>query len=341
MRLWLHLARICLGLLLLVGLIATEAAAQSGFEQLASPGPLAHHHAQLEKSCTSCHTPLDREAQKGLCLKCHEAIKDDMDQQLGMHGLATEARTQQCNRCHTEHKGRETSLVDLQRLMFDHGLTNFPLSGAHKQQTCASCHKVVSTGPTTTKIQYKGTPSTCISCHQKDDLHKGRLGSGCGDCHTDIAWSMRKPFDHFRLTGFRLLEAHRLVADGGKATCASCHYAERYKGIPHETCAACHGLEDVHNGLFGAQCSLCHNQTSWKSVATGIAGESRSSPPSLAQAIATLKKAAFDHDRTRFPLVGHHQKAKCEILPHKGIQGHAADLSQLPRQGRRPRRTLR
>ncbi|MCX6843581.1 MAG: hypothetical protein NTX53_15005, partial [candidate division WOR-3 bacterium] len=35
---------------------------------------------------------------------------------------------------------------------------------------------------------YKGTPHTCVACHQKDDKHNGQFGTDCGACHKTETW---------------------------------------------------------------------------------------------------------------------------------------------------------
>ena len=88
-----------------------------------------------------------------------------------------------------------------------------------------------------------------------------------------------KPFHHSK-TRFTLVGAHKEVA--GK-----CHAGERYQGLA-TTCGSCHGLEDKHAGRNGSACEACNKETGWR------------------QAVA------FDHDLTRFPLIGLHAAVPCE-----------------------------
>jgi hypothetical protein len=53
-------------------------------------------------------------------------------------------------------------------------------------------------------------------------------------------------------------------------------------------CAGCHGVDDVHNGSLGRDCQSCHKESSWRD------------------------EVKFDHDLTRFPLVGLHVGVPCE-----------------------------
>src|SRR6266568_740109 len=70
---------------------------------------------------------------------------------------------------------------------FTHDLTNFPLKDAHVALACGACHR-----PAT---PYRKTPSTCIECHRKDDIHHAELGTDCASCHDAKAWQQTR-FDH-------------------------------------------------------------------------------------------------------------------------------------------------
>jgi hypothetical protein len=89
-------------------------------------------------------------------------------------------------------------------------------------------------------------------------------------------------FDHDLSTKFPLLGAHR------SAECRECHtgtlYEERFEG----TCNSCHRADDVHQGQEGSQCDDCHDEGGWKI------------------------RIFFDHDLTRFPLLGLHAVSTCE-----------------------------
>ena len=64
---------------------------------------------------------------------------------------------------------------------FNHDKTRFPLTGKHKRVTCESCHKTT----------LKDTPSRCIDCHKKDDVHRGRRPN-CESCHVTTNWGTIK-----------------------------------------------------------------------------------------------------------------------------------------------------
>lgn len=190
-----------------------------------------------------------------------------------------------CNGCHQPddvHKGtfgikcQECHVTESwKKVTFDHDKTRFPLLGKHKTVDCDKCH---SANP----AEDKGKLSlTCVGCHTKDDVHKGTFGPKCEDCHVADAWK-KITFDHDQ-TAFPLHGAHK------KVLCTGCHSDNLIedKGKLSLTCFGCHRKDDVHKGSFGTNCASCHNESNWKDAIN------------------------FDHDKTRFPLVGRHKPVPC------------------------------
>lgn len=214
-------------------------------------------HAKAGLECKSCHVAGTRwrEAPQA-CVACHR--KDDTHK--GSLG-------EKCAECHNERNWKETG--------FDHGKTRFALDGKHANAKCAACHEK----------GYKDTPRDCVSCHRKDDAHKGRYGSKCETCHDARNWDNH--FPHDTKTKFPLGGKHRL------AKCDSCHKGPLYREPLPVKCVSCHRADDVHKGSLGEACEKCHNDKGWKGT-------------------------AFDHNRdTKFPLRFKHKEAKCEAC-HKG-----------------------
>src|SRR5919108_566430 len=149
---------------------------------------------------------------------------------------------------------------------FDHFKeTGFPLEGVHDRIVCNDCHR---TGNLKDKL-----PRDCFGCHQAQDSHAGRLGKDCGICHNAEKW---KPatFDHNRDTTWPLTGRHE------KVECHPCHTANvTTQKLPTE-CVSCHRPNDVHAGSLGKECDQCHTTQGWRS------------------------SVSFDHDLTKFPLVG-------------------------------------
>lgn len=233
--------------------------------------PLAGAHAVLD--CSSCHaetfagTPTD-------CYSCHQIDydgTDDPDHELA--GFSTE-----CGSCHTTTAWEPVN--------FDHSQTAFPLTGAHRSQSCKSCHA----------DGYAATPTDCYSCHATDfqsaddpNHEQGGFPHDCTTCHTTNAWEP-STFDHNQ-TAFPLTGAHI------SQNCMSCH-ADGYAGTPTD-CYSCHqddfvGTTDpdhVQNN-FSQNCTDCHNTTAWE-------------------------PSTFDHNQTAFPLTGAHTSQTC-ISCHSG-----------------------
>lgn len=230
---------------------------RGSFPHDATDYPLRGAHTQI--ACEGCH-PADkkfREAPSN-CEDCH--FSDDAhDGSLG----------KDCGSCHSEQRWREAR--------FDHAKTKFPLEGRHQDVACALCHA---------GERYKGTPKDCATCHRVNDVHRGRFGDKCQDCHTSSRWKTQS-FDHGRRTRFPLTGKHASVA------CEGCHPGGLFDQKLALDCLSCHRGDDVHEGRNGADCEQCHGTSAWK-------------------------PAKFDHDRnTEFPLRGAHRDATCEAC-HTG-----------------------
>jgi hypothetical protein len=218
-------------------------------EGLVKPGDLVKGHARFEKKCEKCHEPFDKTKQSQLCRDCHEQIDNDITKEIGFHGHIHNIENRECHSCHTDHKGRDMDIIQLDEEMFDHDKTNFKLKGNHKSITCESCHK---------KAKFYRLPRhDCVDCHEKDDSHKGRMGRKCENCHIEDAW-LPANFDHAK-TDFPLRNNHQNVG------CQYCHVNERYKDTP-KNCYFCHYLDDVHDGDHGIKCHECHEDERWSKV---------------------------------------------------------------------------
>jgi hypothetical protein len=265
-------------LLLILWLGAGGAARAQSLESVLRPGPVIAGHLKWEDDCAACHVRFDREAQTGRCMDCHKDVAQDVRARTGMHGRL---KPQACRSCHTDHKGREARIVELDERRFDHRQTDYELRGRHGQVECRSCH--------TAGRKWRDAAQACDSCHRKDDVHKGSLGARCADCHTETDWKKTR-FDHGK-TKFPLAGKHL------DAACADCHRTGVYQDAP-ETCVACHKKDDDgargHRGRFGDKCETCHTAQAWK-------------------------PSSFRHDRdTRFSLRGAHRDATCSAC-HTGM----------------------
>lgn len=193
---------------------------------------LGKHH---EVKCISCHkgNPYKQKL-KTDCYSCHR--RDDKHK--GQEG-------KKCETCHREKSWKKSE--------FDHRLSRFALVGGHLLVACKKCHST---------YKFKEAPSDCWSCHEKKDVHKRRLGTGCESCHNTRNWK-DWDFNHDK-TGFRLQGKHRYLG------CIECHRASvKKKIVLAASCVSCHGMDDKHNGSFGEQCKHCHSEISWKDIKVG------------------------------------------------------------------------
>ena len=183
--------------------------------------------AHVTVNCTSCHINGVFKGAPQTCFACHA----NKDAHAGQFGTI-------CAQCHTTSAWKPST--------FDHNNAAFKLTGAHVSTACSSCH---------INGVFKGTPTTCGTCHAKDDNHGGKFGTNCGACHSTSAW---KPatFDH-NLTKFPLTGAH------GSLPCAQCH-GSNIGPLP-TACSSCHADPAYHAGMFSGQaCSNCHKTSAWR-----------------------------------------------------------------------------
>lgn len=162
---------------------------------------------------------------------------------------------------------------------------------------CTKCHV----------LGEKLTNAKCLDCHteikelvnSKKGYHASKEVSGkeCFTCHSDhhgrnfkIINFDKDKFDH-RQAGYELLGKHMVIE------CTACHKAEfikvkksqrselSYLGLQTD-CRICH--LDYHQNTLPANCATCHNFAAFK-------------PAPL-----------FDHQKSKYPLLGKHAKIDCE-----------------------------
>ncbi|HQN65645.1 MAG TPA: cytochrome C [Methylophilus sp.] len=257
-----------------LGLLLSSLSLADTLESVMMPGKVIQGHLKWEDNCQKCHKRFDKEGQDQLCKDCHKDINKDVAQKNGYHGKMKQGRN--CSECHTEHKGREANIVNLDEKAFKHNLTDFELKGGHMSEKvgCKDCHKP--------KIKYRDAPAACVGCHKKDDKHKNSLGEKCADCHIEKNWKDIR-FDHDK-SDFPLKGAHALES---KVACKDCHKDNMFKQTPKD-CYSCHKKDDEHKGVFGQKCVDCHTEKDWKD-------------------------STFDHKVDgHFALLGKHDGAKCQ-----------------------------
>lgn len=161
---------------------------------------------------------------------------------------------------------------------------------------CTQCHV----------LGEKETSSKCLECHteiqylinQTKGYHSSTevKGKKCAECHGEhfgrdfkIIRFEEKEFDH-QLAGYKLEGKHKEIK------CTDCHKSEliknsisqkkgeTYLGMGTE-CLSCH--DDFHQNTLSTNCVSCHDQNKFKPA------------------------PGFEHSKTKFPLVGKHQKVDC------------------------------
>ena len=287
------------------------------------------HNEKLGKKCADCHTSkgwaehifdhnktsyeLSGKHRKVSCSLCHphdryKSVPKKCDECHLINDIHNDKYGMKCERCHTT-KGWNGYDFDHDRK------TKFVLEGAHKEASCSGCHEEgdfkknlkkecyachkkqdIHEGALGKRCEgchgekrwrkhrfdhdnYKKT--ACVDCHESDDIHMGRYGSRCSSCHLVSEWSKGK-FNHDQDTKFELKGQHKDVA------CMLCHKGSVKDEKEKKECNQCHLKDDVHNKNLGNDCRTCHNEQGWHEYVN------------------------FDHDISRFPLVGLHAVAPCE-----------------------------
>ena len=278
-------------LIVLAALVVSNEASGQTFDALISPGPLSRAHSELTGlgNCSSCHTP-GQGVQDNKCLECHKEMAVRIQAGKGFH----RDKDGDCWACHTEHEGVDVELTPLDVSSFDHRETGYALVGLHLEVgSCEQCHTPGNSPPREKTRTFLMNDSRCVSCHR--DEHRGQLGENCLRCHSVEVKFADVPFDHHQ-TRFALLGAHTRV------DCRQCHVDGQWKGLRFSSCTDCH--TDQHRPSLGADCERCHNSRDWR--------------------IST-----FDHDRTRYPLLGMHRKVGCddchESQQFKGVAFNKCD----------------
>lgn len=141
---------------------------------------------------------------------------------------------------------------------------------------CLACHKDLAERINKGKGYHKDKKMECISCHPEHQGEDFKL----------IEWNV-KEFDHTE-TGYSLTGLHKKIND-----CDKCHTpANTVPGkktrsylLKDAACAACH--IDPHKNQLGSACDKCH----------GIE--------------IPFKEIVFNHEQTKYPLKGAHQKTGC------------------------------
>ena len=153
-----------------------------------------------------------------------------------------------CDTCHTTTNWTGAT--------FNHNNTPFPLTGAHMNVACTSCH---------INNVFAGTPTDCYSCHTTDytgTTNPNHATAGwpttCTTCHTTTAWLPATlpssyhtffPLNHGNANGV-CTTCHTNSSDYSVFTCTGCHGGNNAANFHHPNvngyvynsvnCLACH-----------------------------------------------------------------------------------------------------
>jgi hypothetical protein len=260
------------------------------------------HEGALGKNCQNCHQPegwskvsfkhdvarfkLEGAHQQVSCQQCHpnqrwQGVPNDCFSCHRLNDNHAGRFGEKCQSCHSPNGATQDLKGNKQSVWktigFDHSKTDFPLHEKHRNVRCELCH--------TGQLYEQKLPRDCVSCHQTEDPHRGRFGDKCQSCHQTTGWK-KAEYDHTQ-TKFLLQGKHAEV------DCNKCHTGPTEgQGLPLD-CYSCHQLDDPHNGQQGQDCTRCHSPGGWQ------------------------EEVLFDHDLSKFPLIGMHAVAPCEAC-HAG-----------------------
>lgn len=222
---------------------STTTWANAQFNHALTGFPLTGAHTTLQ--CQTCHVGGKFTNLSPLCVSCH--LKDFQSTTNPNHAAA--GCPQQCQVCHNTTAWIPAS--------FNHNNTGFPLTGAHINVPCASCH---------INGQFAGTPTDCYSCHRADYQNTtdpnhvaAAFPTTCALCHNTTSWA-GATFNH---TWFPIYSGTHA---GVWSTCATCHInSSNYAAF---SCINCHthsqantdpNHTDVSNYVYnGTSCYACH-----------------------------------------------------------------------------------
>lgn len=257
-----------------------------------SPGELANSHKELEgiENCTKCHS-IGKSIANANCLNCHTELRERITAKQGFHASLS---SRQCVECHKDHHGRNFPMVKWEKNTFDHKQTGYTLEGKHAPLKCEKCHTadhivdadIRKFADDRKQRTFLGLDTKCASCHK--DEHRGQFTAECRQCHGMNGWKPAQNFSHDKAR-FVLTGAHI------RTDCAKCHKKSwdhdavtQYVKLEFQRCDDCH--KDPHKGKFTQPCAQCHTTDQWRKV----------------------KAEAFDHNKTKFALIGKHAALKCE-----------------------------
>ena len=211
-------------------------------------------------------------------------------------------RDDQCGKCHSEHNGEKFVPIrwDVSLDEFDHRKTGYPLEGGHAGLKCDRCHNPGRIAPAARKVilmkdlrrTYLGLSTACATCHE--DKHNGQLGDQCERCHT-VAQMERR---HAIRPLHGQVQTDRRPCKGG------------VRQVPPDAAFAQCRLQE----LYATPASRLRSApiVTRTRIAVRL-------PPAVIRVTTIppgspreIRSSAFDHSKTKFPLLGKHAPVTCD-----------------------------
>lgn len=206
-------------------------------------------HKSNWNSCIDCHN-VSGNYKNFTCLtsNCHPQNKMNQEHK-DVSGYSYQSSS--CLSCHPSGKKEGA---------FNHKNSNFPLTGAHLNAECTSCHL---------NGYAQKPPIDCFSCHKNNFNNTSKpnhitlnFSQDCNQCHDNISWKPAAKFNH-TTTGFLLVGKHNI------SNCLKCH--NDFFTNTSKTCFGCHE-NDFNNSVnpnhlaakFPSTCEDCHDNSGWK-----------------------------------------------------------------------------
>ncbi len=218
--------------------VRTGSSSGSTFDHSRTAFPLTGHHTAVD--CKKCHVNNKFKGTPASCVSCHTEPKTH----LGKFGT-------DCKQCHATETWKLASIPTAgPGAAFDHNLTAFKLTGKHVSVDCKKCH---------VDNKFKGTPTTCVSCHAEPKVHAGsKFGTDCQKCHTTNTWTggTLGDFKHSFPIG------HGRKKNVAANACKTCH--ARADAYATYTCYGCHehtpaNMARKHKNVANLDnCVKCH-----------------------------------------------------------------------------------
>ncbi len=276
------------------------------------------HQNTLSKNCTSCHNQDAFKPATGFdhsktdftligkhretdCIKCHTKTVQNGKEFQDFSGVKFASCTSchedvhekkfgnDCTKCHNEFSFKTANTTN----NFNHNQTDYPLLGMHLKVNCNECH----TSGNYTKTLRFGACTDCHNDYHESQFRKNGLAPDCNECHSvDGFTSTSFTLEKHNQTEFALEGAHMATP------CVACHKTgEKWNfNIPNNQCIDCH--ENIHLNFIEdkympqSNCKSCHSVETWNEV-------------------------SFDHNQTKFQLLGKHAQATCRDCHFMEVEG--------------------